>query len=602
MTVLRLNDVFLFDGFRFDRQAGGLFRLDQAGIAAPVALGSRALDLLALLLRRRGELVSKDEIMAEIWSGRAVEEANLNVQISKLRHILDRDRPEGSCIQTITGYGYRFIGEVNSIDPAAPAPFHRPAEHAGEASGEGQQQAGLSAAATSPEQVDGKRLPPSENRAGFALRGGILVSITAVLGLIALLIVTVGWRASGSNEARLTPPLLSIVVLPFTDLSEGRNQQYFADGVVEDLTTDLSRVEQMFVISRNTAFTYRSKLVETKEIGRELGVRYVVEGSVERAGDRVRVSAQLSDTETGANLWADRFDGNTGDLFSLQDEITRRIAVSLNLEMVRADAARLTERPEALDYILRGRALLTRPATADNRTAAIGQFEEALTLDRESVTARSWLARALVAGDADKTSPADITRAASLVDQAVTAAPRNALAHYALGTVLRAQNRFEDAIPEYQIAIDADRNWVDAYANLGQCKFYVGAIVDAVPLIEQAIQLSPRDPMIAVWFARLGLAYLLQSHFEDAIYWFEKARAADPAMPYVFARLAAAEALEGNAERAAAELAEARRLSGDDRYSSIGHLTTEYLGAPKTRALYESTYFAGLRMAGMPDR
>jgi TolB-like protein/class 3 adenylate cyclase len=172
-------------------------------------------------------------------------------------------------------------------------------------------------------------------------------------------------------------PRLSIVVLPFTNLSDDGEQQYFADAITEDLTTDLSRIADMLVISRNTAFTYRNKGVDTKQIGRELGVRYVLAGSVQRSGNRVRVTAQLIDAETDAHLWAERFDGHTGELFVLQDEITSRIAVALNLELVATEAARATEHPDALDYILRGRAVVSKLATRDNYAGAISFFERA---------------------------------------------------------------------------------------------------------------------------------------------------------------------------------------------------------------------------------
>src|ERR1700730_10558521 len=152
-------------------------------------------------------------------------------------------------------------------------------------------------------------------------------------------------------------PRMSIVVLPFANLSDDREQQYFADGITEDLTTDLSRLADMFVISRNTAFTYRNKPIDTKQIGRELCVRYVLEGSVRRSGNRVRVNAQLIDAATDAHLWAERFDSDTVDLFALQNEITSRIGNALNLELIRAEAARPTADPDALDYILRGRAV-----------------------------------------------------------------------------------------------------------------------------------------------------------------------------------------------------------------------------------------------------
>src|SRR5262249_5516100 len=157
----------------------------------------------------------------------------------------------------------------------------------------------------------------------------------------------------------------------FTNLSDNREQQYFADGITEDLTTDLSRLENMLVISRNTAFAYQGKRVETKQVGRELGVRYVLEGSVRRAGNQVRVNAQLIDAETDAHLWAERFDGDMGDLFALQSEITSRIAVALGVELIAAEAARPADHPDALDYILRGRAALLNLAKPDAYNEAV---------------------------------------------------------------------------------------------------------------------------------------------------------------------------------------------------------------------------------------
>jgi len=186
-------------------------------------------------------------------------------------------------------------------------------------------------------------------------------------------------------------PRLSIIVLPFANLSNDPDQQYFADGITEDLTTDLSRLADMLVISRNTAFTYQGKRVDTKQIGRELNVRYVLEGSVRRSGNQVRVNAQLIDAESDTHLWADRLDADTGDLFVLQDEITSRIAVRLNLELVRAEAGRATQRPEALDYILRARAAYAKPRSPAVFAEAISLLERALALDPRSVDAQSYL-------------------------------------------------------------------------------------------------------------------------------------------------------------------------------------------------------------------
>jgi TolB-like protein len=196
-------------------------------------------------------------------------------------------------------------------------------------------------------------------------------------------------------------PRLSMVVLPFINLSDDREQQYFADAMTEDLTTDLSRIPGMFVISRNTAFTYRNKPVDAKQIGRELGVGYVLEGSVRRSDDHVRVNAQLIDAETAAHLWAERFDGDTGNLFALQNEVTSRIAVALNLELVDAEAARPTEHRDALDYILRGRAAMQKPLACDSHAEAIGIYERALALDPRSVALHQqdvWPDRARASG------------------------------------------------------------------------------------------------------------------------------------------------------------------------------------------------------------
>jgi adenylate cyclase len=400
-------------------------------------------------------------------------------------------------------------------------------------------------------------------------------------------------------------PRLSIVVLPFANLGNDPEQQYFADGITEDLTTDLSRIADMFVISRNTAFTCRNQRVDTKQVGRELGVRYVLEGSVRRSGNQVRVNTQLIDAETDAHLWAERFDRDMGDLFALQNEITGRIAIALNLELIAAEAVRPTEHPDALDYILRGRAARLKPNSRNVHAESISMFEHALALDPRSVEAQYRLAIALTARVLDNmtdTAAADLTRAEALAGQALAASPRSPIAHYAEGQVLRAQNRYYDAIPEYETVLALDRNWVSAYHHIGQCKLLTGSIEEAIPFVEQAIRLSPRDPEIGLFYDRIGLVHLLQSRTDEAIAWLEKARNATPAHSGIRANLASAYAFKGETERAATELAEARRLSGDDRFSSLARLrAVRYWGIPKIRALFEATFFTGLRLAGMPE-
>jgi TolB-like protein len=411
---------------------------------------------------------------------------------------------------------------------------------------------------------------------------------------------------AATATAPAVAPRLSIVVLPFVNLSDDREQQYFADGITEDLTTDLSRLADLSVISRNTAFTYRERPADTKQIGRELGVRYVLEGSVQRSGDLVRVSAQLIDADTDTHLWADRLDSQAGDLFTLQNEITSRIAVALNVELVSAEVARPTVRPDALDYVLRARALyLGKVPTRDNYAQQIALYERALTLDPASGKVQSYLAWQLAARVLDQMSgsaAADLMRAETLADRGLMAIPGMALAHYAKAQVLRAQQRFEEAISEYETVLTLNRNWVHAIAALGYCKFITGSIEAAIPAQERAIRLSPRDPKIWSFYYWIGQAHLLDSRVDEAMLCFEKARSANPEHPLPHAYLASAYGLTGEPERAAVELAQARRLSGDDRYSSLARLRAlGPFGVSKLRALFEATYFVGLRKAGMPE-
>jgi TolB-like protein len=397
------------------------------------------------------------------------------------------------------------------------------------------------------------------------------------------------------------------VVLPFTNLSDDPEQKYFADGITEDLTTDLSRIGGSFVIARNTAFTYEGKPVDAKQIGRELGVRYLLEGSVRRSGQQVRVNAQLIDTESGAHLWAERLDRDMGNLFRLQNEITGQIARALQFELAVADAARLTEHPDALDFILRGRAAWWKLSISRETAAeAVSLFERALALDPRAVEAQIGLAHMLVNRELDfprDESEVDLQRADELIARALAVSPNSAWAHYVKGQVLRAQARYEDAAVEYETAIAFDRNFANAYAWLGQCKLVIGSVDVVIPLTEYAIRLSPHDRNLAFWYWQIGAVHLLKARTDEAVPWFEKARSVYAGSHFIHASLAAGYALKGETERASVALGEARRLS--NRYSSIASLKAapgrQWLEAPKLRALAEATYFGGLRRAGIPD-
>jgi tetratricopeptide (TPR) repeat protein len=231
-----------------------------------------------------------------------------------------------------------------------------------------------------------------------------------------------------------------------------------------------------------------------------------------------------------------------------------------------------------------------------------------LALDPRSVEAQLWLVHALtgrVLNGMSSTEAADIARAEDLLGQAFAISPDTALAHYAKGQVLRAQRRVADAIPEYETAIALDRNSAISFVQLGRSKLDTGSLAETIPLVEEAIRLSPRDSRLGYWYQLIGLTNLLQSRTDEAIAWLEKARSANPAIPHIRWCLAAAYGLIGETERAAAELGEARRLSGDpDRFSSVSRLKASeyfYLLASKVRALYDATVSAGLRKAGMPE-
>jgi TolB-like protein/DNA-binding winged helix-turn-helix (wHTH) protein len=274
---------------------GGLFRRGEDGAEVPVALGSRALDILAVLLDRRGDLVTKDEITAAVWQGAVVEDSNLTVHIAALRRVLDKERAQGSWIQTVVGRGYRFVAEVVRLDA------------------EGTTDARVSGVTTPRSNGDAQRVGRAASRQ-FQSHGHPAPAIIR--------------PSPDQGRTDVTgPPHLSIVVLPFADLSDCANWQLFADRITDDLTTGLSRFTSTVVTSRTTASTYRNKSLDTRQIGQELGVRYVLEGSIHRFPSHIRVNTRLIDAKTDAHLWADQFDRDPVDPFAVQDEVGKRIEV-----------------------------------------------------------------------------------------------------------------------------------------------------------------------------------------------------------------------------------------------------------------------------------
>jgi TolB-like protein/class 3 adenylate cyclase len=285
-------------------------------------------------------------------------------------------------------------------------------------------------------------------------------------------------RAQFAGPIALSPPRLSIVVLPFADLGGDPAQDYFVDGVTESLTTDLSRIRGSFVIGRHTAFTYKGKAVDLKQLGRELNVRYVLEGSVQRSGNRLRVNVQLVDAEAGAHLWADRFDKPLTDLFDMQDEIVSRLANTLDAQLTEQEARRSerTPHPNSMDLYFQGKALLYKGWwTPEYLLQARVIFERALALDPRNIEAMVWMALADIiiggsyfAGDrAPRLASAEATSV-----KAVSLAPNHAWAHMTLGSTLVLTNRAAQGIAEYKRALALDRNLAVAHAEIGSAKHF----------------------------------------------------------------------------------------------------------------------------------
>jgi TolB-like protein/class 3 adenylate cyclase/Flp pilus assembly protein TadD len=345
-----------------------------------------------------------------------------------------------------------------------------------------------------------------------------------------------------SNE---TSPRLSIVVLPFANLGGDPEQEYFVDGVTESLTTDLSRMSGSFVIGRNTAFTYKGKHVDLKQIGRELNVRYVLEGSVQRSGNRMRVNVQLIDAETGNHLWAERFDKLVADLFDMQDEIVARLSNQLGANLIAAEARRAEKapHPNSMDLYFQGRASANKGAAPENMRQARDYFERALALGAGNIDALVGTASADLASVTTYLSDDRASRAAlaeSALSKALALAPNDARAQFLLGGVYIFTNRGEEGIARCEHALALDRNLAAAHNMIGAGKLHTGRAEETESHVLEALRLSPRDTAAPGWMAVAGAAKLYLGRDEEAVAWFRRAIETNPNYPVAHFLLAAA--------------------------------------------------------------
>jgi TolB-like protein len=380
-----------------------------------------------------------------------------------------------------------------------------------------------------------------------------------------------GWRSgvvsdflgTVAEDKLAQAPRLSIVVLPFKNMSGDKEQDYFADGITDDLTADLSHLDGSFVIARSTAFTYQDKPVDAKEIGRELGVRYLLEGSARRVGETTTVNAELISTETGAHLWADHFEGERNKLGDLQVEIVARLANSLGLELVKAEALRAMrenlENPEAADLAMEGEAMLHSRRSEEALNGAIGLFERALALEPQNARAMRGMAISLTRRFhhlARRDDPSvDLARAEEMIDGALAIQGKESETHRIKGMVLAAKHEWRPAIAEAELAVALDRNNAKANADASLWKMYLGRSEEGFAGVETAFRLSPRDSAAPTWQFGLCLLRLHLAQWDEAVDQCNKAVAAGPQSWYPLVGLAAANAWAGhhNEARKAAE-------------------------------------------------
>ncbi|HXQ52872.1 MAG TPA: adenylate/guanylate cyclase domain-containing protein, partial [Stellaceae bacterium] len=405
-------------------------------------------------------------------------------------------------------------------------------------------------------------------------------------------------------SAPSSPPRLSIAVLPFANIGGDSEQEYFVDGITESLTTDLSRIAGSFVIARNTAFTYKGKPVDVKQIGRELGVRYVLEGSVQRGGNRLRINVQLIDAESGAHLWAERFERAYGDLFDVQDEIVARLARALDVELTAAEARRAEQsvNPDAMDLVFRALAVFNRGINPTNIDQSRALFEEALKLEPTNVSALTGLAVAVcfaVGSYMTDDRRADLAVAERLAKQALALQSNAALGHLALGFIYSATDRIRDGIAECQHALSLDRNLAHAHAMIGRATIAVGQPEEAEGHIAQAIRLSPRDIYLSTWCNIAGTASFYLGRDDVAVSWFRRAIEADRNYSLAYFYLSAVVAQQGGID-------EARRLAQEGLAHDPGFTVRRLFrgGASGGNPLYRSQrqrVYAGMLAAGVPE-
>jgi TolB-like protein/Tfp pilus assembly protein PilF len=515
------GDQVRFGRFRLDLGRRELWRDETL-----MHLGARALDILCVLVSAKGEVVTKDELMARVWSRLVVEESNIHVHVSALRKALDEGTNGRSYVVTVPGRGYRFVG-----------------------------------------------LPPISDKSQL-----------------------------DAPQGPSLPDRPSIAVLPFANLSGDAEQEYFADGIVEDIITALSRMRWLFVIARNSSFAYKGRAVDVKQVGRELGVRYVLEGSVRKSASRVRITGQLIDTATGAHLWADRFDGGLEDIFDLQDNVTASVVSAIAPKLEQAEIERAKRKPteslDSYDYFLRGMASVYQ-WNHNGIDEALKLFYRAIEVDPNFATAygmAAWcyLWRGAHGWTTDRAEA--IAETARLARRAAELGKDDAIALSTGGLALAyVTGDLEGGIALIDRALALNPNLTTAWYASGWVRAFLGDTDLAIDHVARAMRLSPLDPLTFLMQAVTAVAHFIAGHYVEAAEWAAKAHREQPSFLGAIRNMAASNALCGHLEQAQRALARASELDPDLRISNLKDRVGPYRPDDFAR------FAEGMRLAGLRE-
>jgi TolB-like protein len=509
---------------------------------ALVAVEPQVFDLLVHLIRHRDRVVSKDDLLASVWQGRIVSESALFNRINAVRSAIGDTGDQQRLIKTLPRKGIRFVGEVREDETSTVGAIHPgPAAHRARA---------------------------------------------------------VDTSAQGKDPSLPLPDRPSIAVLPFANMSGDPDQEYFADGISEDLITGLSRIRWLFVIARNSTFVYKHRAVDVKQVSRELGVRYVLEGSVRRAGNRLRISAQLIDAVTGGHHWAERYDRELGDIFAVQDELTRNVAAAIEPQLLAAEGVRALSRSAgdlgAWELVARAQThvwCLTGP----DYEKAIGVLKRAVEAYPEYAPARSQLGFCLVIA----AHMGWISRDQGLAPgrqhaiRAIALDDRDSWGHIALGYWALMERRTEESIAAFGRAVKLNPNSAAAHAHLSRGLAFAGQDREAIEHGEDAIRLSPLDPDMALFLGGFAAAHYAAERYAEAARYATEAARLRPGFQGVQRMRCASLAQAGQVDEARSSLATLRReqpqLSMDWVRANVPYQTRELM----------ERYLEGMQKAGL---